>query len=146
MKRHFKSILGVTLLEIMLVLAVAAMVVVMSIKYYQAANSSSEALATTEQIQGITAAADGLAQSGSSYSNATSGNLATVLGPSALKTPWGAKASITASSTSIVITIANTPPAVCAQVSAKFAANTHFSVSTAACSSGAGNLVVNYAP
>ncbi len=37
------SVLGVTLLEIMLVLAIAAMVVVMSIRYYQAARASQQA-------------------------------------------------------------------------------------------------------
>ena len=62
MKRSLSSILGVTLLEIMLVLAIAAMIIVMSIRYYQSANASSQANALMQQIQAITAAADNIAQ------------------------------------------------------------------------------------
>jgi type II secretory pathway component PulJ len=51
MKKQARSILGVTLLEIMLVLAVAAMIIIMSVRYYESANSSQQANATLQQCR-----------------------------------------------------------------------------------------------
>ena len=84
MKRFAKSMLGVTLLEIMLVLAIAAMIIVMSVRYYQSASASQQVNAVLQQIQGITAAADGLAQATGSYSaaNVSSTTLAPLGKPS----------------------------------------------------------------
>lgn len=61
---------GVTLLEIMLVLAIAAMIIVMSVRYYQSASSSQQATAAFAQVQAITAAADTLAQMSGDYTKA----------------------------------------------------------------------------
>lgn len=58
MKRSFKSVLGVTLLEIMLVLAIAAMVIVMSIRYYQSASLNQKVSVTMNNITGIVAATE----------------------------------------------------------------------------------------
>lgn len=58
MKRSFKSALGVTLLEIMLVLAIAAMVIVMSIRYYQSASTNQKINVTLNNITGIVAAGE----------------------------------------------------------------------------------------
>lgn len=83
MYTKLKNAIGVTLLEIMLVLAVAAMVIVMSIKYYDTANTSQMANLAMNQIQAITAAADnigigtgdfsGIAANGSNVANIVAG-------------------------------------------------------------------------
>ena len=58
MKKTVKSMLGVTLLEIMLVLAIAALVIVMSIRFYQSAADSNKVNAGLNTIQGVVAAAE----------------------------------------------------------------------------------------
>lgn len=58
MKRSYKSMLGVTLLEIMLVLAIAAMVLVMSIRYYKSASTNQKVAATVNSITAIMAAGE----------------------------------------------------------------------------------------
>jgi Tfp pilus assembly protein FimT len=97
MKRTIKSIAGVTLLEIMLVLAIAAMVITMSVKYYATANNSAHINNAVEQIQSIVAAADGIAaQTGTYTSAASSANLSTVLPAGWQHLPWAQ--SVTSSS------------------------------------------------
>ncbi len=58
MKKTLHSILGVTLLEIMLVLAIASMVILMSIRYYQSASTNQKINATINTITGIVAAGE----------------------------------------------------------------------------------------
>ena len=67
MKCFSKKNQGVTLLEVLLVLAIAAMIIVMSIRYYQSASTSQQVNMTMEEIQAITAAADNLAIGSGSY-------------------------------------------------------------------------------
>jgi type II secretory pathway pseudopilin PulG len=131
MKRAYSSMLGVTLLEIMLVLAIAAMIIVMSVRYYQSANASQQANIVLSQIQSITAAADGLAQASGSYSVAgvSSGTLLPVL-PSVngLTTPWGEKITITgASTTTYDVSIPNATAAVCVNLISKLMPDKHYS-------------------
>jgi type II secretory pathway pseudopilin PulG len=52
------NILGVTLLEIMLVLAIAAMVIVMSIRYYQSASNNQKINAALNVITSVVAASE----------------------------------------------------------------------------------------
>lgn len=146
MKRFAKSTLGVTLLEIMLVLAIAAMIIVMSVRYYQSASASQQANAVLQQVQGITAAADGLAQATGSYSAASVS--ATTIAPlipggsaSGFITPWGTTITIgSVSSSSYSVDLGSTPSGVCPLLVSKLATNNHYAVTPSTpsgCTSGA---------
>ena len=135
MKRLNKSMEGVTLLEIMLVLAIAAMVIVMSIRYYQSASSSQQANSVLQQIQSITAAADGLAQATGSFGSASNAGLQPVLPANSLTTPWGTAITVTSGTSTYAVSIANTPIAVCTLLKSKLAANSKYvGAGTNACS------------
>ncbi|MDR3478108.1 MAG: hypothetical protein P4M14_08785 [Gammaproteobacteria bacterium] len=147
MNRTTKSILGVTLLEIMLVLAIAAMVIVMSVRYYQTATSSEQVNTVMEQIQSIAAAADSLAQGSGSYVTAAiaTGTISPLLPNNGLTLPWGTTigfGGVTA--TSYQITVTSTPANECPLIKAKITANSHFT-STTACAAGATtDIVISY--
>jgi type II secretory pathway pseudopilin PulG len=131
MKRHLKSsILGVTLLEIMLVLAIAAMVIVMSVRYYQSASTSSQSNAGIEMIQAITAAADSLAQASGSYNSASASQITSIAGAHALALPWGGTATIAPTTTNYVVNLGTVPTATCTQITLKLKTNTHYSLSS----------------
>lgn len=90
MNRFLRLIRGVTLLEIMLVLAIAAMIVVMSIRYYQSASTTQQANAAVGQIQSVMAAVDNLGMNGG-YNNTyvTDANVSGIVGANNMKTPTG---------------------------------------------------------
>jgi len=145
MKRSVKSMVGATLLEVMLVLAIAAMIIVMSVRYYQTANAAEEANTALEQIQAIVSAADSLAQPFGSYSGAgvATTTVAAVLPASAMTTPWGG--SITLGSVSpnqYTMSITSVPANICNLIVAKLTANNHFTSMTAC--SGTTNFSVTY--
>lgn len=128
MKRFAKSVLGVTLLEIMLVLAIAAMIIVMSVRYYQSANASQQATQVLNQIQAIFASADALSQGTGSYSGVNSASLAPLLSNSGgLTTPWGATMTVSASTNNFTITIPKTPAAVCGLLQGRLQGDVHYS-------------------
>jgi type II secretory pathway pseudopilin PulG len=131
MKRLVKSMVGVTLLEIMLVLAIAAMVIVMSVRYYQSASSAQQANAVLEQIQAIVAAADSLAQATGSYANVVGNNEVKPLLPGgSMTTPWGDPITIgDVTSNSYSLDIGNVPSGVCPLLISKLKTNNHFSSS-----------------
>ncbi len=140
MKRFSKSMLGVTLLEIMLVLAIAAMIIVMSVRYYQSASSSQQANAVLEQIQAITAAADGLSQASGSYSAAgvSTASLGPLLPANGFLTPWGQSITIgTVGPSSYTVTVPKTPSGVCPLVISKLKSNNHYAGLTGSCSTTA---------
>lgn len=90
MKRPFKTVLGVTLLEIMLVLAIAAMIVVMSIRYYQSASLNQKVASTMDNITGIISAGESYYSSTSSLAGLTSAQIAPYLPGSVMPTAaWG---------------------------------------------------------
>ena len=131
MKRFNKSMLGVTLLEIMLVLAIAAMVIVMSIRYYQAANASQQANSTLEMIQAITAAADGLAQGTNSYSSVSTSSVTKLMPNGIMTAPWGGAITISSpSSTGYTVGIVNMPAQVCDQLSSRLKASNNYTAIT----------------
>ena len=153
MKQVFKSIStrGVTLLEVMLVLAVAAMIILMSVRYYQSATASQQANAALQQIQGITAAADSLAQASGSYS--AGGVSTTSLAPllpggttNAFTTPWGTTITITAvGASSYTVSLPGTPSGVCPLLTSKLRQNVHYStVTPATCTTSAAAVVYTY--
>lgn len=138
--KQLKSTKGVTLLEIMLVLAIAAMVIVMSIRYYQSATTSSQANAAISQIQAITAAADNLAIGAGSYSGIPTGALASttgigaILGAANLLSPTNGAISVTAVTTTTYSMSMTLNPAICESVKAKLAATAKITAS--ACAAG----------
>lgn len=134
MKRVVKTALGVTLLEIMLVLAIAAMIIVMSVRYYQSASSSQQANTLLQQIQGIVSAADSLAQAKGAYSAIDNTTLAPLIPTGGLTTPWGDPINVaTTGPTSFTIEIGQVPSGVCPLLYSKLETNNHFSVSPTSC-------------
>ncbi len=139
--KSLKSMLGVTLLEIMLVLAIAAMIIVMSIRYYQSAVSSQQVNTIMQQIQAITAAADGIAQAnGGTYngttpvSNATLAQLLPAM--SVNTTPWGTSIRVTPSTSSYTVDLGAMPSAVCAALLPRLNSNNHYNAASG-CTTGA---------
>lgn len=119
MKKSLRKMLGVTLLEIMLVLAIAAMVIVMSIRYYQQAASNQRVNSAVDIITGYVAA-------GISYLNAV--GTYTAITASALNpylpnnqtppSPWGGAITVgSGSATTFPITFPSVPAADCAKMS-----------------------------
>lgn len=132
MKKFSSSTRGVTLLEVMLVLAIAGMIFVLAIRYYQAASSNQQANAVVEQIQAITATADSLAQASGSYESAKISN--STLSPllpnntHAFTTPWGTEIVLgEAKPNSYQVTIPDVPTGVCPLVVSKLSTNNHYS-------------------
>jgi len=152
-KSIHQSMRGVTLLEIMLVLAVAAMIIIMSVRYYQSASSNQQVNNAYSQVQALVAAADNLAQATgtSSYSGVTiaaltpllnwSGSSSTSIGNS----PWGSAVSVAnAAATTYDITFKSVPSAVCSLFLARLTANNHFSSGTTCSSSAPTDVTVTY--
>jgi type II secretory pathway pseudopilin PulG len=145
MKRLLKSISGVTLLEIMLVLAIAAMVIVMSVRYYQSAGSAAQANTVLAQLQAISAAAENLAQATGDYTAAGVNNttVAPLLPANGLATPWGTTITVVATgSNTWTATVPSTPASQCGLIRAKITANSRFTAP--ACGTTTTNLVITY--
>jgi Tfp pilus assembly protein PilE len=145
--RRLKTMLGVTLLEIMLVLAIAAMVVVVSIRYYQSATVSQQTNALMAQLQAISASADQLAQGSAGYGatavNTT--NMQALLGSTGLMTQWAQPITVTGTSaTTYTVSVPATPPGVCASIRLKLQANTRFTSVTCASTTAPGTLSYTY--
>jgi len=120
------SVRGVTLLEIMLVLAIAAMVIVMSVRYYQSASANQQANGILQMIQGVTAAADGLAQGTGSYSvaNVSTTTIQPLMPNNSMTTPWGGEITVSnAAPSTYDVSITAMPGQVCALLSARLAGN-----------------------
>ena len=146
MKNFIKNILGVTLLEIMLVLAIAAMVIVMSVRYYQSANASQQTNTVLSQITSIVAAADSLAQPTGSYATSvTTAKVQAILPANSMTTPWGTAITISApAASSYTINIPSMPADVCPLVTGKLGTNNHFTVITACAASGPTTVTTTY--
>ncbi len=142
---RLKHMLGVTLLEIMLVLAIAAMIIVMSIRYYQSATSSSQVNYALQQVQAISAAADNLAQTSGSYQTGLAGGggaLAPLLPANGLVFPWGETVSVQATGASTyTISFSNIPSGVCPLLRAKLLANNHYSAISGGCAPSGGSAM-----
>src|SRR5260221_9839018 len=129
MKKIIPWVLGVTLLEIMLVLAVAAVIIILSVRYYQTSTSGQAANAVLEQIHAISAAADGFAVSSGSFSAVSSSTVRPLMPESSLATTWGGSIDITGSQESISVTISAMPFTVCGPLKARLS-NPKYSIST----------------
>lgn len=114
MKRSIKSILGVTLLEIMLVLAIAAMVIVMSIRYYQSASQNQKVAASVDTVTGIMAAGENVLGGVGSLASFSSSMAAPYLPGGALPvSPWGGTISVSGTGTSTYIISITAPANAC---------------------------------
>jgi type II secretory pathway pseudopilin PulG len=141
MKKSIRTILGVTLLEIMLVLAIAAMVIVLSIRYYQSAASSSQANAILGAFQSITAAADNLSQGTGGYAAITQAMITNVVPASTFTSPWGTAMTFTPGASQFTVSTGGAPRGVCSLALPKLQADTHTATSTC---TAAGNFVYIY--
>ena len=121
--KQLKSIKGVTLLEIMLVLAIAAMVIVMSIRYYQSATLSQQVNQTMSQIQAIAAAADNLAIGSGSYVAATQAAITAQVGTANMNSVTGQPIVISNQAASLYHVDIPVNAAICESVTAKLVAN-----------------------
>lgn len=135
MKRFIKMTHGVTLLEILLVLAIAAMIIIMSIRYYQSATQSEQANVAMEEIQAIAAAADNLALGTGSYAASVStAAITSIVGSVNMITPSGQAITIGAVSATTYAVSMPIGATVCTSVSAKLAGNVKITSPT--CSGG----------
>ncbi len=121
MRRSVKSALGVTLLEIMLVLAIAAMVVVMSIRYYQSATTNQKVSSTINGIIAVMAAGENYLSSNGSFTGMADANITPYMpGNKMPVTGWAGVMSVSAGAQGDTYTIAipNVPAGVCPQLDA----------------------------
>lgn len=145
MKRFAKSMLGVTLLEIMLVLAIAAMIIVMSVRYYQSANASQQATQVLNTITAILASADALSQGTGTYSGVTSATITPLLSNvGGLKTPWGSTMTITGATNTFSVQIPNTPSAVCGLIAGRLQGDPHYTTVSPCPATGTSSLGYTY--
>ena len=151
MKRNTKSMLGVTLLEVMLVLAIAAMIIVMSIRYYQSATTSQQANAGMEELQAIIAAADNLAVGTGNYSSITTAQITAVVGANNMVSPTGGAITVTGAATTLTVNIPLSSGA-CATLVPRFTAgstnnpNPKITTSTSCASTGSTTVAFVYTP
>jgi type II secretory pathway pseudopilin PulG len=146
MKCVMKKSQGVTLLEILLVLAIAAMIIVMSIRYYQSASTSEQVNLTMEEIQAITAAMDNLAIGSGAYNNpSVLAGLSSVVGSTNLISATGQTITVAAPSPTTYTVSIPVNAAICTSVVAKLAAISKIqnAASAPACS-GSGTLSYTY--
>jgi type II secretory pathway pseudopilin PulG len=139
MKQSIKSAIGVTLLEIMLVLAIASMIVVMSIRYYQSASNSQQANTALQQVQAVIAAMDNLGIAGG-YSTITASQLSAVVGSSNMITPNKGVITLGTVTTSTYTVTFGLTTQTCPNVAAKLKANPKSAASACA----AGTLTLSY--
>ena len=128
-QRQYKlnKLIGVTLMEVMLVLAIAALIIVMSVRYYQTTASSQQANAVLLQIESITEIADRLAQGSGSYQNITQSAIALSMPNQLMTSPWGTPITITGgTATYYEVSYTKMPKSVCAQVVPRISANPRF--------------------
>lgn len=143
MRRSLRLMLGATLLEVMLVLSIVALIILMSVRYYQSTTTASQ----TEQVLGIisaiTAAADNLSLgTAGGYSNVTAANMSSVVGTANMTSPWGGSITFgTGNTTSYSVTIPKPTAGVCTSILIKLKTNSKF---TSVSCTGGGNLSYTY--
>lgn len=107
MKKSPQSMIGVTLLEIMLVLAIAAMVIVMSIRYYQSASNNQKIAAGLNTVTSVIAAGESVLGAKGSLATMATDALPYLPNNQLPYSPWGGQISISgADATSYSITMA----------------------------------------
>lgn len=149
MKNLQQKTLGASLLEVMLVLVIAALILLLSIRYYQNAQQSTTVTYVMAKINAITSAMDQLTAGATNgyleLADAATANLAlkNVLGTTLLKTDWGTTTSTIVIDSATAMT-ANTytvkipamPPSICYAIRTKLAGIPKF-LSISSCSNNA---------
>jgi type II secretory pathway pseudopilin PulG len=131
MKKLIKSIAGVTLLEIMLVLAIASLVIVMSIRYYTNATAAENINIIIESTQNIAAAMDNLSSTAGNYSTVSTSALSATVGSANMKTPYGSTITVGSNTGgTYVVSIPSLPSAVCLGLVQKLKSNSKFTSPT----------------
>lgn len=141
MKKSPQSMLGVTLLEIMLVLAIAAMVIVMSIRYYQSASNNQKITAGLNTVLGIVSAGESVLGAKGSFNSIATDALNYLPNGVVPNSPWGGAMSITsqANGTSYKINM-SVPTNVCQAFSDLLKQNSKL---TPACGNGSIDITVS---
>jgi type II secretory pathway pseudopilin PulG len=142
--KKFTKMAGVTLLEVMLVLAVAAMIIVMSVRYYQSATYSQQANSALSMIQGITAAADGMSQGTGTYDTVDTATVQALMPNNTMTTPWGTAITVTnGAGQTYDVNLPATPDAICTQLANRLTGSTKYT-SISACGAGGGTADFTY--
>lgn len=142
-KQIQKAAAGVTLLEILLVLAISVSITLMSVRYYSSATSSMQTNQTLTQIQAITAAIDSYS-AGLSYANVTPSQIKAILPSFSTKTAWGEPIAIEHfTHSSYDVTLPKLPSSVCPLLVSKLATNNHYKIK-GGCSDSAQDLSYTY--
>jgi len=138
------SMLGVTLLEILLVLSISAAIIISSVRYYESATFSLYANTSLEQIQAITAAVDHFTAGTFSYEGVSTTVLATLLPSQSLGTGWGTNIAISAADpNSYSVVLPGMPAKVCPFVINRLETNKHYQV-TSTCNPTASDFTYTY--
>lgn len=142
--KGFNKSTGVTLMEVMLVLAIAAMIIVMSVRYYQTASANQQANSLLLQIQSITEIGDRLAQGSGTYQSVSQNSVTALMPNKMMTSPWGTPITIkNPAATKYTVTVTNTPAAVCAQIVPRLKANDKFTGPPACDASGTLTYIYN---
>jgi Tfp pilus assembly protein PilE len=92
MKKSLKTMLGVTLLEIMLVLAIAGIIIAMSVRYYYQASTNQKITAAVAGITAMVSAVEQWRLKGEPIGDLQSGEIQGYFGPETVpKSPWDSK-------------------------------------------------------
>lgn len=146
--KRLSRMLGVTLLEIMLVLAIASMIIVMSIRYYTSANLAQQSNAIFQLVVALSAAADNLAVGAGSYSSVTAPMLKSAVGAynfgSGGTSLVATLAVDTTAKSTIQFTLTGIPVGTCDAIGAKLASGKPGSHYSAVSCETAGSLIYKY--
>ncbi|TAK78693.1 MAG: hypothetical protein EPO11_01040 [Gammaproteobacteria bacterium] len=125
-----KSTLGVSLLETMLVLAIATLVIVSTARYYQSAIQNTQATQFTKQMYGFTAAVETLTQGKGNYASLTLAQITAILPANAMSLPWGGAPAIGTNTTGYAVTLSAPYPAVgtCNLITQRLTTDKHYTV------------------
>jgi len=120
-------VLGVTLIEVLLVLAFVSLLMVLAIRYYQQAVNHSYANSALEMVSSITVAASSLQSTNNTYNPVSTSAIQPLMPNGSLTTPWGGQMSIVGSwNNGYMITITNIPQGVCLLIESHLATNPDF--------------------
>lgn len=132
MKRISIIVFGVTLLEIMLLLAVASIIIIMSVRYYQTTNQNQQINSFVEQVHAITSVADTIAKvNNSDYAgvNPASVESGVTGNTGGFNLPWGGTLTYVPNATGYELTL-SVPPndAACSILTSRLTSDDHFQV------------------
>jgi len=128
MNTHAKKFTGATLLEILLVLAVIATVIILSVRYYQGAQASLEEQRLFAKIDAIKSAIDFSVAREKSYANVNINRIAHLLPADAFSNEFGGAVTFTSvTKASYSIQHTKIPTALCARIKPVLEESSHYS-------------------